>query len=318
MTTNRTFAATRDSFVVFEAPVPEPTGHDLLVEVRAVSVNPVDVKVRAGLDEPRVLGFDAAGVVVAVGPDVTGRAVGDEVYYAGSIDRDGSNARYQLVDERIVGRKPATLSFADAAALPLTSITAWEALFDKLHLSESSTGTLLVVGGAGGTGSMVIQLARALTGVTVVASAGRTESARWATDMGAHRIVGRDLTEAGAVDYIFSPFSDGNVEVYAEILAVQGQVVAIDDPEGLDTMPLKSKSQSWQWEFMFAKPLHLPEDSSQQRLLDRVADLVDDGTLRSTATTTLSPIDVETLTEAHRVVESSGAIGKIVVALESA
>ncbi|MGU3432128.1 zinc-binding alcohol dehydrogenase family protein [Actinomycetes bacterium M1A6_2h] len=312
-TTNRTFAATTDSFVVRDSVAPEPTGYDLLVEVRAVSINPVDVKVRAGLTEPRVLGFDAAGVVTAVGPDVTGRSVGDEVYYAGSIARDGSNANSQLVDERIVGRKPATLSFADAAALPLTSITAWEALFEKLRLDRSSTGTLLVVGAAGGTGSMVIQLARALTEVTVVASAGREESAAWATSLGAHRIIGRDLTEAGSVDYIFSPFSDGNVDAYADILTVQGQVVAIDDPEGLDTMPLKSKSQTWHWEFMFAKALHAPDDSSQQVLLDQVADLVDNGSIRTTATRTLSPIGVDTLTEAHRIVASGTAIGKVVV-----
>ncbi|GAA1898205.1 zinc-binding alcohol dehydrogenase family protein [Williamsia serinedens] len=311
------------SFVVVESETPTPTGHDLLVAVKAVSVNPVDVKVRSGFDAdaaPKVLGFDAAGVVVAVGPDVTTRAVGDEVFYAGSIARPGTNTSHHLVDERVVGRKPSSIDFAEAAALPLTSITAWEALFEVLEIPEGASGTVLVSGGAGGTGSMVTQLARALTDLTVVATASRDESREWATRMGAHHVVDRhDLVSSvrevapGGVDHVFSAFSDGNVEAYAELLRVRGAVVAIDDPEGLDTMPLKSKSQSWRWEFMFTLPLQQPENDAQARLLDRIADLVDEGRIVSTMNRTLSPLGVDTLREAHRILESSGTVGKVVI-----
>ncbi|WP_299575928.1 zinc-binding alcohol dehydrogenase family protein [uncultured Williamsia sp.] len=311
------------SFVVVEADTPSPTGHDLLVEVRAVSVNPVDVKVRSSFDAdaaPKVLGFDAAGVVVAVGPEVTTRAVGDEVYYAGSIARPGTNTSHHLVDERIVGRKPSSLDFAEAAALPLTTITAWEALFDVLEISEGAGGTILVTGGAGGTGSMVTQLARSLTDLTVVATASRDESRDWAARMGAKHVVDRhDLVAAvhavapDGVDHVFSAFSEGNVEAYADLLRVRGAVVAIDDPEGLDTMPLKDKAQSWRWEFMFARPLHEPESDAQKRILDRVADLVDEGKVVTTLTRTLSPLGVDTLREAHQLLESSSTIGKVVI-----
>lgn len=327
--TTTSFAATAPgpvdadtSFVLVESETPTPTGHDLLVEVRAVSVNPVDVKVRSGFDAdaaPKILGFDAAGVVVAVGPEVTTRAVGDEVYYAGSIARPGTNTSHHLVDERIVGRKPSSLDFADAA-LPLTTITAWEALFDVLEIAEGESGTILVTGGAGGTGSMVTQLARALTDLTVVATASRPESREWAERMGAHHVVDRDdlvksvrAVVAGGVDHVFSAFSDGNVEAYAELLRVHGAVVAIDDPEGLDTMPLKDKAQSWRWEFMFARPLHDPESDAQQCILDRVADLVDEGRIVTTRNRTLSLLGVDTLREAHRLLESSSTIGKVVI-----
>ncbi|MEH3155027.1 MAG: zinc-binding alcohol dehydrogenase family protein [Gordonia paraffinivorans] len=311
------------SFVVVESQTPTPTGHDILVEVRAVSVNPVDVKVRSGFDAdaaPKVLGFDAAGVVVAVGPEVTTRAVGDEVYYAGSIARPGTNTSHHLVDERVVGRKPSSIDFGEAAALPLTTITAWESLFDVHEVPEGASGTLLVSGGAGGTGSMVTQLARTLTDLTVVATASRPESREWAQRMGAHHVVDRhDLVSSvrevapDGVDHIFSAFSDGNVEAYAELLRVRGAVVAIDDPEGLDTMPLKDKSQSWRWEFMFTLPLQEPGNDAQARLLDRVADLVDEGRIVSTANQTLSGLGVDTLREAHRILESSGTVGKVVI-----
>ncbi|MGZ8178989.1 zinc-binding alcohol dehydrogenase family protein [Williamsia sp. SKLECPSW1] len=329
-TTTTSIAATapgpvdaESSFVVVESDAPTPTGHDLLVEVRAVSVNPVDAKVRSSFDAdtaPRVLGFDAAGVIVAVGPEVTTRAVGDEVYYAGSIARPGTNTNLHLVDERVVGRKPSSLDFAQAAALPLTTITAWEALFDVLEIPEGADGTILVTGGAGGTGSMVTQLARALTDLTVVATASRDESREWSQRMGANHVVGRDDLVAAVrevapdgVDHVFSAFSEGNVEAYAELLRVRGAVVAIDDPDGLDTMALKSKSQSWRWEFMFARPLHEPESDAQARLLDRVADLVDEGRVVTTMNRTLSPLGVDTLREAHRLLESSETVGKVVI-----
>lgn len=311
------------SFVQVERPVPAPGPHDLLVGVRAVSVNPVDVKVRQGFTpgaEPKVLGFDAAGVVVATGSEVTAFGVGDEVYYAGSIGRDGSNAEYHLVDERITGHKPRSLDFAEAAALPLTTITAWESLFGSFSLGKGSTGTLLVMGGAGGVGSMVIQLARQLTDLTVIATASRKESAAWAESMGAHHVVDRHrlreevraLAPQG-VNYVFSPFSADNVETYAEIMAVRGQVVAIDEPEGLDLLPLKAKSQSWHWELMFTRPLYDPTSTAQRELLDEAARLVDSGVLRTTLTTRLSPISASNLREAHRAVEGSAMIGKVVV-----
>ena len=312
-----------DSFVEVDLPIGEIGPHDVLVAVKAVSVNPVDVKQRAGNQEqgePKVLGYDAAGTVVAVGTDVTLFAVGDDVFYAGSIARPGTNTEYHVVDARVVGRKPSSLSYGDAAALPLTSITAWEALFTEMRLTTESTGTLLVMGGAGGVGSVMIQLARALTGVKVLATASRPESVKWAEAMGAHHVINhhhlREEAKAVApegINWIFSPFSAGNVETYAEIMAVRGAVVAIDEPEGLDLLPLKSKSQSWQWELMFTVPLHAPDDLSQHHLLNRVADLVDRGVVRTTATQHFSPLDARNIREAHRAVESGRMIGKVVV-----
>ena len=311
------------AFVDLEQEVADPTGHDVLVEVRAVSVNPVDTKVRRGLgsdDDPVVLGFDAAGVVVAVGDGAGDFAVGDEVYYAGSIARPGSNAGLQLVDERVVGHKPATLDFAEAAALPLTAITAWEVLFERLRLDAASTGTLVVMGAAGGVGSMLVQLARACTATTVVAACGRPESAAWARELGAHHVVDRrDLVAEVArvapdgARAVFSPYSEGMVETFAELLAVRGEVVAIDEPEGLDTLALKARSQTWHWELMFTVPLSLPESREHQVLLDRVAALVDDGTLRTTVQRRLSPRGAATLREAHRLLETGETIGKVVV-----
>ena len=312
-----------NAFVESAMPVPTPRPHDLLVEVRAVSVNPVDTKVRAGLrdaDPPRVLGFDAAGTVVGIGDEVSRFAVGDEVYYAGSIGRPGTNAEFHLVDERIVGRKPSSLDFGAAAALPLTTITAWESLFEKLRVDSADSGTIVVVAGAGGVGSMVIQLARSLTDLTVIATASRPESQEWARGLGAHHVVDpRRLREdvrscaPGGVDYIFSPHSDGNVESYADIMGVHGQVVAIDEPEGLDTLPLKQKSQSWHWELMFSKPLFAPEDDSQHRILGRVAQLVDAGKIRSTVNREPLGFTIDNLRTAHQVSESGGAIGKVVL-----
>ncbi|OCH80494.1 NADPH:quinone reductase [Gordonia sp. UCD-TK1] len=311
------------AFAEATMPVPAPRPHDLLVEVRAVSVNPVDTKVRAGLrdaDPPRVLGFDAAGTVVGIGDEVSRFAVGDEVYYAGSIGRPGTNAEFHLVDERIVGRKPSSLDFGAAAALPLTTITAWESLFEKLRVDSADSGTIVVVAGAGGVGSMVIQLARSLTDLTVIATASRPESQEWARGLGAHHVVDpRRLREdvrscaPGGVDYIFSPHSDGNVESYADIMGVHGQVVAIDEPEGLDTLPLKQKSQSWHWELMFSKPLFAPEDDSQHRILGRVAELVDAGKIRSTVNREPLGFTIDNLRTAHQVSESGGAIGKVVL-----
>ncbi|GIF74946.1 NADPH:quinone reductase [Asanoa siamensis] len=311
-----------ESLVDAEVPVPTPGPHDLLVQVEAVSVNPADVKSRSGSDPKgfRILGYDAAGVVTAVGDAVTRFVVGDKVWYAGRIDRPGSNARFQVVNEHIVGHKPATLDFADAAALPLTTITAWEMLFDHFGLTERSTGTLLMVGAAGGVGSMVLQLARARTGLTIIGTARRGESRQWALDMGAHQVVDRhDLVGSvravapDGVDYIVSPFSKGNIDAYAELIRPLGHIAATDEPEGLDLLPLKPKSVTWHWELMFTRPILLPSDTYQHDLLEETAKLVDAGRLRTTATTHLGPIDAATMRDAHARVESSGAIGKVVV-----
>ncbi|HSZ38980.1 MAG TPA: zinc-binding alcohol dehydrogenase family protein [Trebonia sp.] len=300
-------------------PVPDPGPRDLLVRVAAVSVNPVDTKVRPGR-AGRILGYDAAGTVVAAGPEVTRFAVGDEVYYAGDITRPGSNAEFQAVDERITGRKPSSLSFADAAALPLTTITAWETLFDHLRATPESAGDFLIVGAPGGVGSILTQLARTQTRLRVIGTAGRTESAAWVREMGAHETVDRhDLAAEvrrvapGGVDWLFTSYSRGQIPVYAEVLRPFGHIVAIDD-EHEDSYPLKSKSLTWHWEFMFARSSHQAGDLGVQgALLDRVAALVDKGVLRTTATRRMAGITAATLAEAHRLAESGGVIGKIVL-----
>jgi NADPH:quinone reductase len=315
-----------DALVDIEIDIPDPEPHDLLVEIRAVSVNPVDVKLRASSDPddgPRVLGFDAAGVVREVGRDVSAYSVGDEVFYAGSVARPGTDAGLHLVDERIVGHKPTTLDFDAAAAMPLTAVTAWEALFDKLAVQSETQGTLLVMAGAGGVGSMLIQLARQLTKLTVIGTASRPDSVEWVQRMGAHRVVNHhrladDMAQVApdGIEYIFTPFSAGNIETFAQILTPRGQIVAIDEPEGLDLLPLKAKSQSWHWELMFTRSLYEPESTRQREILDEVARLVDAGTLHSTMTTRLAPLNAASLIEAHRQVETSSTIGKVVVAVE--
>ncbi|MCS5714173.1 zinc-binding alcohol dehydrogenase family protein [Herbiconiux sp. CPCC 205716] len=316
-----------DSLVARSIPRPRIGEHDLLVEVKAVSVNPVDVKQRAHAhaDGFRVLGYDGAGVVVAAGDGVKLFEVGDHVYYAGAINRPGSNARFQAVDERIVGRKPASLTWGEAAALPLTTLTAFEALFEKLHLTATSAGTLLIVGAAGGVGSIMIQLAKVLApGVRVVGTASRPETQDWVRSLGADAVVDHtgDLAanvlaaEPDGVDWIFTAASakPGAVASYVRIAKPFGQIVAIDDPHNLDVVSLKGKALSWHWEFMFARSLHQTTDMIQQhRILSRVAELIDEGKIRSTATTQLSPINPEQLIAAHRIVESGRAIGKVVV-----
>ncbi|WP_370464436.1 zinc-binding alcohol dehydrogenase family protein [Mycolicibacterium sp. 018/SC-01/001] len=313
-----------DSLRDITVPVPTLRDRDVLVRVHAVSVNPVDVKQRAALEpssEPKILGYDAAGVVEAVGPHVSTLSVGDEVWYAGDITRDGSNAELQAVDERIVSRKPATLSFADAAALPLTTITAWESLFDRFGLTGDSTGDLLVLGAAGGVGSIMIQLAKALTQVRVIATASRDESRAWAQRMGADLIVNhhhlREETLAavpGGVDYLFSPHSAGNIDTYEAIVKPFGHITAIDEPEGLELVDLKAKSIAWHWELMFTRAMYeTPDMVEQQRLLARAADLVDQGVLSTTVTKTINDFSAAGLAEAHRDVESGRMTGKVVV-----
>lgn len=304
--------------------VPALGPHDLLVEVQAVSVNPVDMKLRQGApaDGFKVLGFDAAGIVREIGPAVTLFQPGDEVYYAGSIDRPGTNQKLQLVDERIVGHKPKSLSFADAASLPLTAITAWETLFDRLELTRDTSGFLLVEGATGGVGSILLQLAeQLLPGVKVIATASSPDKADWVRGLGAEFVVDHkgDLAAQvleivpGGVDWVFTAHSEGQMETYAEIVKPFGTVVAIDD--GLrDVSPLKWKSIGWLWELMFSRPVHqTPDMIEQHNLLDKVAEMVDNGQIRPTTTKVLTPINPENLRHAHQLIESNRTVGKIVL-----
>ncbi|WP_069387182.1 zinc-binding alcohol dehydrogenase family protein [Cellulosimicrobium cellulans] len=311
-----------DAFVSREVALPPLRPHDLLVRIEAVSVNPVDTKSRAGLRSgTRQLGWDASGVVVAVGTAVTRFGVGDEVWYAGDINRPGTNALLHAVDERIVGHKPTALSHAEAAALPLTAITAWETLFDRFGLTSEDEGTLLVVGGPGGVGSILVQLAKKLTRLTVVATAGRDESRDWVLSLGAdHAVDHRSLVEdvlavaPDGVDLVSTAHSAGNVEAYAEIVRPFGHVVAIDDPHHLDLMPLKRKSIAWHWELMFTRAAFgTPDMVEQGLLLDEVARLVDAGVLRTTARTFVPGLDAEGLRTAHEIVAAGTAVGKVVV-----
>lgn len=313
-----------DSLIEREVEVPQLGPHDLLVEVRAVSVNPVDVKVRQGAPSGgfKVLGYDASGVVVAVGAEATRFAVGDEVFYAGQIDRQGTNQGLHTIDERIVGPKPTTLSFADAASLPLTTITAWECLFDRLRLTADSRGTLLIVGATGGVGAIMMQLCEVLLpDITVVATASSPERAEWAKGLGAEYTVNHheDLAEQVAeicpdgVEWIFSAHSAHQTPVYASIIRPFGEIVAIDDGE-IDIAPLKIKSVSWHWERMFTRSMFQTDDIAEQRLLlSATSRLVDAGKITATTSTVLSPISLETIREAHRLIETGRTVGKIVV-----
>lgn len=317
------------ALVDIELPTPVPTGRDLLVEVRAVSVNPVDVKVRASSqpqDGWKVLGWDAAGIVSTVGPDTTLFGVGDPVYYAGAIGRSGTNAQYHLVDERMVGAKPTTLDWAASAALPLTAITAWETLFDRLDVAKAVRGAaraIVIVGGAGGVGSIAIQLARALTDLTVIATASRPETSAWAREMGAHHVVdhGGPLAAQvaelglGAPGFVFSTtHTEQHLADVAELIAPQGRFALIDDPATLDITAFKRKSVSVHWELMFTRSIYSTPDLAEQgRLLGEVSRLVDQGRLRTTVTERLSPIDAANLKRAHALLESGRARGKIVL-----
>ena len=320
------------SLLDVELPVPTASGHDVLVRVEAISVNPVDTKIRSPKpqveSQPKVLGYDAAGVVEAVGEHVTLFQPGDEVYYAGDVTRSGSNAQFQLVDERLVGRKPTTLDFAQAAALPLTAITAWELLFDRMPYSidmEGNTRSLLIIAGGGGVGSIAIQLARHAD-FTVIATASRTETADWCKSMGAHHVIDHrqplapQLESLGfkQVDAVLNlADTDRYWEVIGEIIAPLGHVGLIVEPSGLLKIgdPYKAKSIGIHWEMMFARPRFRTADMIEHhRLLGRVASLVDAGELRTTHTETLGSINAANLREAHRRLESGTTIGKLVLA----
>lgn len=315
------------SLIDMDLPKPTPGPRDLLVEVHAISVNPVDTKIRAGsaATEPKVVGWDAVGVVREVGADVTLFKVGDEVFYAGSIVRAGSYSEFQAVDERIVGRKPKTLDAAHAAALPLTSITAWELLFDRLGVSEGGGEgeTLLIVGAAGGVGSVLVQLARKLTKMTVIGTASRPETSEWVRSSGAHHVIDHSQPmlpqlESLGIAQVSHVASLAHTDVYlpqlVEALRPQGKLAAIDDPAFLDVMPLKMKAISLHWEMMFTRSLfETPDMIKQHELLNRIADLVDQGTLKTTVGEHFGTINSANLRRAHALIESQKAKGKIVL-----
>lgn len=317
--------------VDFTADKPAPGPRDLRVAVQAVSVNPVDTKVRMRAEPkpgepPKVLGYDAAGVVEAVGDEVTLFKAGDEVFYAGSIARPGTNSEFHLVDERIVGRKPKSLTFAQAAALPLTSITAWEMLFDRLKVQPSKTPdgrTLLVIGGGGGVGSIMIQLARRLTGLTIIATASRQETRDWCLKLGADHVIDHHKPLAEQLKAIGHPQvamvagitgTDQSAPQLADIIAPQGQFVLIDDPKTLNAMPFKPKSISVHWESMFTRSVFgTPDMIAQHRLLNEVSAMIDAGLMITTAAQELSPINAANLIKAHAQIESGTTIGKVVL-----
>ncbi len=318
-----------EALIDLEIDKPAPQKRDLLVQVKAVSVNPVDTKVRKRAEPPggdaKILGFDATGVVAAVGPDVTLFKAGDEVWYAGSIIRPGTNSEFHLVDERIVGHKPKSLDFAAAAALPLTSITAWEMLFDRFAIAQGGGEgkSLLIVGGAGGVGSIAIQLARMLTRLSVIATASRPETRDWCKKLGAHHVVdhskpmGEQLKGIGHrfVDYIFGVTESGqHFDTICDVIAPQGRFGLIDDPKSLDVAKLKGKSASLHWEAMFTRSTFQTADmDAQHRLLNEVAAMVDKGTIRTTVAENFGKINAANLRRAHAQVESGTTRGKIVL-----
>jgi NADPH2:quinone reductase len=319
-----------ESLLDIEVVTPEPGAHDLLVEVKAVSVNPVDTKVRlrqsADKEEYKILGYDAAGIVRKVGSACQLFKEGDEVFYAGSIGRQGTNSQFHLVDERITGKKPKSLSFGNAAAMPLTSITAWELLFDRFAVQPGKppdAGTILIVGGAGGVGSILIQLARRLTGLTVVATASRPDTQEWCKSLGAHHVIDHSKplveqftsTKIKHAEYIASLVgTSDHYESLVEVLAPQGKFGLIDDPKSLDVMPLKVKCASLHWEFMFARSMYeTPDILGQHLLLNEMADLVDAGIIKNTTDASLGKINAENLKKAHALLESGKAKGKLVL-----
>ena len=316
-----------DALIEFEADLPQPGPSDLLVEVRGISVNPVDVKVRANAQPDRgarILGFDAAGIVKEVGSETTRFRPGDEVFYAGDRTRPGTNAALHVVDERIVGRKPSSLGFAEAAGMPLTTITAWEILFDSFGLKEGEgTGeALLVIGGAGGVGSILIQLAKKLTGLTVVATASRSETRAWVEKMGADHIVNHrkpldeEMKGLGVTPRYVASLrnTDSHFTSIIELIKPRGHIALIDDPRSLDVLALKQKALSLSWEFMFTRSLFQTDDmDAQHKLLNRVADLLDHGTLIPTVNRHGGTLSVTNLRSAHELQESGSAIGKTVL-----
>ena len=321
----------KDSFIELETQKPIPGANDLLVKIEAVSVNPVDFKIRQGsakntvLETPKIIGWDAVGTVEAIGENVKLFKVGDAVYYAGDITKQGSNAEYQIVDERIVGRKPKSLSNEEATVMPLTGLTAWEILFDRIRINpEKDKGkTILIIGGAGGVGSITIQLAKKVAGLTVIATASRPESIDWCKEQGADFVVNHknlvdEVRKIGfnQVDFIVD-FVDINQywSAFVELIKPQGHIGSISDPaESVNLRQLKGKSVSFHWELMFTRSMFQTEDMIEQHhILNKIANLLDDGTIRSTLKTTLVGLTANNFKEAHQLLESGKTIGKIAV-----
>ncbi|MGG3623587.1 zinc-binding alcohol dehydrogenase family protein [Bacillus gobiensis] len=321
-----------ESLLDVEVPKPKATGKDLLVKINAISVNPVDTKVRAPKDaiekEPKILGWDASGVVEEAGEDCELFQPGDTVYYAGDITRQGSYSEYQLIDERIVGKKPSNLSFAEAAAMPLTTITAWEGIYDRLGITEKDKGkTILIINGAGGVGSIATQIAK-YAGLKVIATASREETKNWCEKMGADVIINhqenllQQLNDEGIgeVDYIFClNDTDGHWDGMGEAIKPQGSICSIvENEKDLDLNVLKSKSVTFVWEFMYTRSMFQTEDMIEQhRLLNKVSDLFEEGIFQTTLTKTFQPINAEQLKKAHKEVESGKMIGKLIVENEA-
>ncbi|MFJ7975813.1 zinc-binding alcohol dehydrogenase family protein [Peribacillus sp. NPDC096379] len=320
-----------ESLLDVEVPKPIATGRDLLVKVKAIAVNPVDAIVRSPKPDveegPKILGWDVAGVVEEVGPDCTLFKPGEEVYYSGSITRQGGNSEYHLVDERIVGKKPRTLDFAEAAALPLTTTTAYESLFDRLQISrdvnQDKNKTILIIGAAGGVGSIAIQLAK-LAGLTIIGTVSRPETTKWAKNLGADHVINHyeefipQLKELGldTVDYILClSKTEKYWETMEKVIVPQGKICSIvETDEKLDITLMKNKSVTFVWEMVFTRSMFETSDIIEQHhLLNKVADLVDQGKIRTTLSERLSPINAENLKKAHKKVESRTTIGKIVL-----
>lgn len=319
-----------DALVDFEMDTPTPEGRDLRVAIKAVSVNPADAKARAMAPAPEggyaVLGFDASGVVEAVGPDAENYKVGDEVYYSGSMLRPGTNSEFHLVDERIVGRKPAKASHAEAAALPLTTLTAWEMLFDRLDVRRPTAdggNVILIIGGAGGVGSIAVQLLRQLTDMTIIATASRPETADWVRELGAHHVINHreplapqiEALGVGAPGFVFSTNQTAaHLPAIADVIAPQGRFGTIDLAEAFEPGPFFQKAVSLHFELMFTRSIFQTSDMAEQgKLLSEVAELVDAGKLRTTLTEVMGKIDAATLKEAHRQIETGTARGKMVL-----
>lgn len=327
--------AAGDALIDIELEQPVATGRDLLINVRAIGVNPVDFKIRQTMsssnDSYKVLGWDAVGEVISIGEDVELFSPGDLVYYAGDLNRQGSNAEFQLVDERLVAHKPALLSDAEAAAMPLTTITAWELLFDHLEIekcgstsaSSDSNDVLLIVGASGGVGSILVQLAKQLTSATVIATASRATSQRWVETLGADYVIdhSKPLAEQitalniDAVTHVASlTHTDSYLEEYVNVLKPMGKIALTDDPTSLDVMKLKTKSLSLHWEFMFTRSMFKTHDMiAQHTLLSEVASLIDKGAIKTTVGQHLGTINAKNLLNAHAILESGRAIGKLVL-----
>lgn len=321
----------KESFIAFETLKPIPGARDLLVKISAVSVNPVDYKIRQNsakdtvLETPKIIGWDAVGIVEAVGSDVTLFDIGDPVFYAGDITKQGSNAEYQIIDERIVGDKPKTLTIEEAVVMPLTGLTAWEILFDRIRINpEKDKGkSILIIGGAGGVGSIAIQLAKKIAGLTVIATASRPETVKWCKQQGAdfvvdHKDLIASVREAGFqyVDFILD-FVDTNLywDTMVELIKPQGHIASItgsSDPVALNK--LKNKSVSFSWELMYTRSMFETDDRIEQHnILNKIADLLDDGTLKSTLNKKLIGLTADNFKKAHQLLESGKTIGKIAI-----